>query len=186
MREKRRTSLFNLKGDRDMRILFVWASLAMVGACAILATPALGQPVALTGKMQPFTYLLGTPPWNCTTNVPAMGNQPARTDTGSAVFEVAPGNVVRNHVTTPNYSGDFYFGYDPKTSMYWQVSADNMGGHGFLASTDGKNYTGTASMGSMTAQSSVTYNRVSPNNVTVHEVITAGSQSETFDSTCTR
>ena len=167
-----------------MRRFITSLSLVAVAALVIFARPAHAQPVALTGKMQPFTYLLGTP-WTCSTNVPAMGGQPAHTENGTAGFEVAPGNVIHNHVSTPDYSGDYYFGYNDKASMYWQTSADNMGGHGFLTSSDGKNYTGTASMGPMGAPETVTYNKVSPNNITVHEVV-SGTQQSTFDTTCKR
>jgi len=169
-----------------MRLFFNLASLAMVMGYALLETPALAQPVALTGKMQALSYSLGTPPWNCVTNVPAMGDRPARTDTGSGLFEVAPGNVVHAHFSTPNYAGDFYIGFDPKINMYWQTTADSTGGHGFLTSADGKNYTGTISMGPVSAQDRVTYARISANKITAHEVITAGSMSSTVDSTCTR
>jgi hypothetical protein len=41
-------------------------------------------------------------------------------------------------------------------------------------------------MGPTAEQDTVTYNKVSDNNVTVHEVVTTGSQSSVFDSTCTR
>jgi hypothetical protein len=139
----------------------------------------------LTAKMAPFSYLLGAP-WNCTTNVPAMGGQPARTDQGTATFDVAPGNVVHNRVQTTTYAGDFYFGYSDRMSTYWQTSADNIGGHGFLTSSDGKTYTGASSMGPMSMQDTVTYGRVSDNKVTVHEVLSGGPMAGTFDTVCTR
>ena len=100
-----------------------------------------------------------------------MGNQAAHTDQGTATFDVVPGNVVHNHVSTTAYSGDFYFGYSDRTNSYWQTNADNMGVHAFLTSTDGKTYTGTSSMGPMSMQDTVTYAKVSPNKVTVHEVL---------------
>jgi hypothetical protein len=164
------------------RMRFLVASLALA---AIAAVPigASAQPVALAGKMAPFSYLLGTP-WSCTTSVPAMGNMPARTDRGTAAFEVAPGNVVHGHVTTPTYSGDFYYGFDSRTSMYWQASADNMGGREYLTSSDGKGYAGSGSMGAATAQETVTYGR-SAAGISVHEVV-SGPMGGTFDTTCTR
>ena len=139
----------------------------------------------LSGSMAPFSYLLGAP-WNCSTNVPAMGNQAAHTDQGTATFDVVPGNVAHNHVSTTAYSGDFYFGYSDRTNSYWQTNADNMGVHAFLTSTDGKTYTGTSSMGPMSMQDTVTYAKVSPNKVTVHEVLSGGAPQATFDSVCTR
>jgi hypothetical protein len=115
-----------------------------------------------------------------------MGGQPARTDRGTATFVVVPGNVVHNHVATTNYSGDFYFGYSDRMSTYWQVSADNVGVHAMLTSNDGKTYTGTSSMGRLAMQDTVTYTQVTPNKVTVHEVLTGSQPAATFDSVCTR
>jgi len=161
---------------------YVGLALAMT-AFVIYASPARADD--LTGKMAAFSYLLGTQ-WNCTTNVPAMENQPARTDQGTATFDVAPGNVVHNHVQTATYAGDYYFGYTDRMNSYWQTSADNMGGHSFLSSSDGKTYTGTSSMGTMSMQDTVTYTQVSPNKVTVHEVLSGGPMPGTFDSVCTR
>jgi hypothetical protein len=135
--------------------------------------------------MAPYSYLLGAA-WNCTTNVPSMGGQPARTDQGTATFSVAPGNVVHNHVATATYSGDFYFGYSDRMSTHWQVSADNLGVHAFLTSADGRVYTGTSSMGRLAMQDTVTYAKVTPNKVTVHEVLSGPAPTVTFESVCTR
>jgi hypothetical protein len=165
-----------------MRLLVMGGALAIA---AVLAQPLSADAQALSGQMTPFGYLLGTA-WNCTTNVPAMGSQPAHTDQGTATFDVAPGNVVHNHVATPNYSGDFYFGYSTRMSSFWQTDADSVGGHGFLTSTDGKVYTGTTSMGPMNAQDTVTYTKVAPNKVTVHEVVTGSGPQAVVDSVCTR
>ena len=166
-----------------MRRSFVFA--AALTLAASLAAAGTARSADLTGNMAPFGYLLGAA-WNCSTSVPAMGDQPAHTDQGTATFEVAPGNTVRNHVTTTNYSGDFYFGYSDKTGSYWQVDADNMGAHAFLTSTDGKVYTGASSMGPLTMQDSVTYTKIAANKVTVHEVLTGPIPAATFDSVCTR
>jgi hypothetical protein len=154
-----------------------------IAAVATQAAPARAAD-ALTGNMQPFSYLLGAP-WNCSTNVPAMGGMPAHTDQGTATFNVAPGNVAHNHVSTPTYSGDFYFGYNTRMNSFWQTSADSMGGSGFLTSSDGKSYTGTSSMGPLSSPETVTYAKLSDNKVTVHDVI-SGSMPATIDSVCTR
>jgi hypothetical protein len=164
------------------RLFFAGVALAMAAFVAY-ATPARAD--NLTGNMAPFSYLLGTQ-WNCTTNVPAMGSQAARTDQGTATFEAAPGNAVHNHVLTATYAGDYYFGYSDRMSTYWQTSADNMGGHSFLSSTDGKTYTGTSSMGPMSMQDTVTYTKVAPNKITVREVLSGGPMAGTFDTVCTR
>jgi hypothetical protein len=162
----------------------LYAAVALsIFASVFAASPARADD--LTAKMAPFSYLLGAP-WNCTTNVPAMGGQPARTDQGTATFDVAPGNVVHNRVQTTTYAGDFYFGYSDRMSTYWQTSADNIGGHGFLTSSDGKTYTGTSSMGPMSMQDTVTYGKASENKVTVHEVLSGGPMAGTFDTVCTR
>ncbi len=97
--------------------------LLVTGALALaasLAMPLSAGAQALTGQMVPYSYLIGAA-WNCTTNVPAMMGQPAHTDQGTATFEVVPGNVVHNHVATPTYAGDFYFGYSTRMSSFWQT-----------------------------------------------------------------
>ncbi|HEY6326577.1 MAG TPA: hypothetical protein VIW73_08735 [Candidatus Cybelea sp.] len=165
-----------------MRLLVTGCALAIA---ASLALPLSANAQALSGQMAPFSYLLGAA-WNCTTDVPAMGGQPAHTDQGTATFEVAPGNVVHNHVATTTYSGDFYFGYSTKMSSYWQTDADNIGGHGFVTSTDGKIYTGTMSMGPMSVQDTVTYTKVTDNRVTIHDVATGSGPPMVFDTVCTR
>lgn len=159
---------------------------AIASAMAILplsAGPALAGD--LTGKMAPFSYLLAKP-WNCSTSVPAMGNMPARTDQSTATFETAPGNTVHNHVQSSDYSADFYFGYSDRANSYWQASADNIGVHSFLTSTDGKTYTGTSSMGPMSAQDTTTFTKVAPNKLTVQEVLSGGSMPGTFNTVCTQ
>ncbi len=163
-------------------------SLAIVSALAAGAFILSGGPARaadLTGKMAPYAYLISAP-WNCTTNVPAMAGQPARTDQGTATFDAVSGNVMHNHVSTPVYSGDSYFGYNDRMSSYWEVDADSMGGHAFLTSSDGKTYSGTSSMGPMSMQETTAYSKVADNKVTVHQVITVQGQAVTIDSVCTR
>ncbi len=164
-----------------MRIALAVIAASLIAGLSVPASAQNTTPVALTGKMQPFSYLLGTP-WSCTTNVPAMGSMPAHTDQGTAMFEVAPGNVVHGHASTSNYSADFYYGYSERSNMYWETSADSMAGHGFLTSTDGRTYSGNMSMGPIAGQSTVTYGRSGNTKVTVHEVTSGG----VIDSVCTR
>ncbi|MBV8724592.1 MAG: hypothetical protein JO078_02715 [Candidatus Eremiobacteraeota bacterium] len=168
-----------------MRALIAGLAVLFVAAPMAVARAQETTPAALTGKMQPFSYLLGNP-WNCTTNVPAMGNMPAHTDQGSGTFQVAPGNVVHGHVATPMFMGDFYYGYDARSNMYWQTSADNLAGHAFMTSSDGRTYTGTTAMGPMSAQDTVTYARTGDNKITVHDVMSAAGQQSVTDSVCTR
>ncbi len=165
-----------------MRLLITGCALAIAASAAL---PLMAGAQTLSGQMVPYGYLIGAA-WNCTTNVPAMMGQPAHTDQGTATFEAVPGNVVHNHVATPTYAGDFYFGYSTRMSSFWQTSADSFGGHGFLTSTDGKAYTGTTSMGPMSSQEAVTYTKVAPNKVTVHDVVSGQGPQIVIDSVCTR
>jgi hypothetical protein len=169
-----------------MRLLIKAISLVAVALFVCFTAPAKSQtPVALTDKMAAFSYLLGAP-WSCSTNVPAMGDQPAHVDKGTAAFQVAPGNVVHVHVLTPSFSGDYYYGFSTRMNMYWQVSADNMGGHAFLTSSDGRTYTGTSSMGPASMQDTVAYNH-SGNTITINETLSGqGPMAGSFDTTCTR
>ena len=154
-----------------------------MAACVLYSSPARADDV--TGKMAPMSYLLSGP-WNCTTSVPALAGQPARTDQSTATFEIVPGNVVHNHLRGSAFAGDFYLGYSERTSSYWQSSSDNMGGYGFLTSTDGKTYTGTSSMGPVTMQDTTTYAKLAPNKITVHEVLSGGILAGTFETVCTQ
>lgn len=166
-----------------MRFSFYVAIVAALVGPVLYASPARADD--LTGKMTPYSYLTAKP-WNCTTSVPAMGGQPARTDQSTATFDVVPGNVVHNHVAGTVFSGDYYFGYSDAMNAYWQVAADNMSGHGFLTSTDGKTYSGASAMGAVSMQDTTTYTKVAPNKVTVHEVMSGGPMGGTFDTVCTQ
>jgi hypothetical protein len=167
-----------------MRTFVLLLSLAAIAAALLVAPVAQAQPVALTGKMAPFSYLFGTP-WNCSTNVPAMGNMAAHTDRGTIAFEAAPGNVVHGHLVTADYNADFYYGFDSKTNMYWQTRADSVGGYGYLTSSDGRAYSGTVSMGAAGMQVSAAYSKSGPNSISVRETL-SGPVGGTIDTTCTR
>lgn len=167
-----------------MRRVFGIAGAIALAAFAVHAGAAVAAG-ELTGKMAAFGYLLGAP-WACTTSVPAMGSEPAHTDRGTATFDVAPGNVAHNHVATPTYAGDAYYGYSDRQSTYWEVDADNMGVHAFLTSADGKAYSGTSAMGPLSMQETTTYAKLAPNKISVHEVLTGPEPSLTIDSVCTR
>lgn len=168
-----------------MRTSLALRTTLTVAAVLIGTSTARAADGTLTGKMAAFSYLLGGP-WSCSTNVPAMGARAAHTDQGTATFDVVPGNVVHNRVSTQEYSGDFYFGLSDRMNSYWQTDADNMGGHAFLTSTDGVTYRGTASMGTTSMQDIITYTKVAPNRVTVREVISGTAPQATFDTVCTR
>lgn len=168
-----------------MRSSFAFRVALTLGAVLISMSTARAADDTLADKMAAFSYLLGGP-WNCSTSVPAMGPRAAHTEQGTATFEVVPGNVVHNHVSTQEYSGDFYFGFSDRMSSYWQTDADNMGGYAFLTSSDGMTYKGTASMGPMSMQDTITYAKVAPNKITVHEVISGAAPQAVFDTVCTR
>jgi hypothetical protein len=107
-------------------------------------------------------------------------------DQVTLTFDAVPGNGLHDHVSGSTYTGDDYFGYSPKTKMYWSASADNQGTHGSATSTDAKTYSGTSSMGATSMSVTSTYARVSANNITLHEVVSGNGQQLVFDSNCTR
>jgi hypothetical protein len=166
------------------------AFLALISTLVIVALigysrPALAADTTLTGQMATMNALLGAP-WNCSTSVPAMMGQPAHTDQAMVAFDVVPGNVIHDHVLGATYAGDDYYGYSSKMSTYWSTSADNMGGHGFATSPDGKTYTGTSSMGPATMNVTTTYTIVAPSKATVHEVLSGNGENASIDSSCSR
>ncbi|MBV8147848.1 MAG: hypothetical protein JO092_02010 [Candidatus Eremiobacteraeota bacterium] len=158
-----------------------------IGVLAIVAFagPArVRADAALTGQMASSNYLVGN--WNCTTKLPAMMGQPARTEPATVTFEAAPSNVLRDHVTSTDYAGDDYFGYNDQTKTYWSASADNSGAHGGATSTDGRTYIGTSMLRSVTMNVTSTYTKVSADSITFHEVISGDGAQVMIDSACTR
>jgi hypothetical protein len=168
-----------------MRVFF--ASVVMLAIATLIgySSSARAADGTLTGQMATMNDLTGGS-WSCSTAVPAMQGQPAHTDQATVTFEVVPGNVMHDHVAGTTYSGDDYYGYNLKSSTYWSTSADNMGGHGFATSTDGKTYTGTSSMGPSSMNVTSTYARVAANKVTVHEVLSGNGENTSIDTACTR
>jgi hypothetical protein len=166
-----------------MRILL--GSILVICSLIGQSSPAQAQSAALTGEMVYGNDLIGGP-WNCTTAIPAMMGQPARSDQVTLTFDVVPGNVLHDHVSGITYTGDDYFGYSAKMKMYWSASADNQGTHGSATSTDAKTYTGTSSMGPMNMSVTSTYGKVSAGNITLHEVLSGNGEQLVFDSNCTR
>jgi hypothetical protein len=165
------------------------AFLALIATLVIVAfigysRPALADTM-LTGQMATMNSLVGAP-WSCSTSVPAMMGQPAHTDQATVAFDVVPGNVMHDHVSGATYTGDDYYGYSSRMSTYWSTSADNMGGHGFATSPDGKTYTGTSSMGPTTMNVTSTYTIAAPNKATVHEVLSGNGENASIDTSCSR
>jgi hypothetical protein len=162
-------------------------SLCAVALAAFIAFPAPAKAAdsMLTGEMAGFNYLLGAP-WSCTSQVPAMHDMPAHTDQATVTFEVAPHNVVHSHVSGPNYMGDEYYGYSSRMSNYWTTAADNEAAYGISTSTDGRTFTGTIHMGMMAMDVTTTYGKPGANTISRTQVMSAGGQTVTVSSTCTR
>jgi hypothetical protein len=157
-------------------------------AAAALAAGSIGsaaaQNAALTDKMAPFSYLLGSA-WNCDVSVPAMMGQAAHREKTTVTFEVAPGNVMHVHIASPNMTGDQYFGYSTRQNMYWSTNANSMGQALTQTSSDGKTYTGSASMGPTSVTVRDTYTRVADNHVTFTDAATVNGQNYVTTGDCT-
>lgn len=166
------------------RICLIVVGAVVVWAFRVQASPG-GRPDVLIGRMARYNHLLGGS-WSCSTSVPPIDGHPAHTDRSTATFRIAPGNVIHNHVSGDDYSGDFYTGYDARAKQYWQTAADSIGAHGFISSTDAVTYTGTSSIGALTVQDRITHARVGQNEVTAHEVLSGASSQTVFDTICTR
>jgi hypothetical protein len=168
-----------------MRVFFASLCAAAVAVFIAFPAPAKAADTMLTGQMAGFNYLLGAP-WTCTTQVPAMHDMPARTDSATVTFEVAPRNIIHDHVSGANYMGDDYFGYSSRMSNYWTTSADNQASYGIQTSTDGRTFTGTMHMGMMAMDVTTTYGKPGANNISMTQVMSGGGQSATLSSSCTR
>lgn len=165
-----------------MRYLHVGLiALAFLGYAAAPASAA----DALTGEMASMNFLLGGP-WLCTSSIPAIHGMAAHTDRLTVSFDVAPNNVLHDHVAGANYMGDDYYGYSARMGNFWTTNADNHGMHGFATSSDGKSFTGTTAMGPMTVDVTTTYTRTGPNATTMHQVLSGDGRQAVIDSRCTR
>ena len=98
-------------------------------ACLGFALPGRAAD-ALTGEMASLNFLLGAP-WSCTSSVPEIHGMAAHTDRMSVTFDVAPNNVLHDHVAGANYMGDDYYGYSTRMTNFWTTNADS---HGITAS----------------------------------------------------
>jgi hypothetical protein len=168
-----------------MRVFLTSLAAVALAAFVVFPVPAKAADAALTGQMAGFNYLLGAP-WTCTTQVPAMHDMPAHTDQMTVTFDVAPRNIVHDHVSGANYMGDDYFGYSSRMSNYWTTSADNEASYGISTSTDGRTFTGTMHMGMMAMDVTTTYGKPGANAISMTQVMSGGGQSATLNSSCTR
>jgi hypothetical protein len=146
---------------------------------------AVALTLALTGKMAQFDHLLGGT-WSCVTRIPATEAAPAHEDRSTARFDAVPGGVVHDHIISEDYSGDFYIGYNDRSSAYWLIGADSLGTDVSLTSADGLHYSGTSSMGGIVMKDSATYENAGPNKTVAHEVFTRPGAEAIFDTACTR
>jgi hypothetical protein len=152
----------------------------------LVAAPAFAQTSAtLTGKMAPFNYAFGAP-FNCTANVPAMGGQPAHTETSTATFDAVPNNVMHVHIAGSAFVGDQYFGYSTQGNTYWSTIAGSDGSAGAETSPDGKSYRGSMNMGTMSGTVQDVYSKTDDNHVAIHSTATIGGQTETTTINCSR
>jgi hypothetical protein len=160
---------------------------ALLASLSLTATPAFAQTpsTTLSGKMAPFNYAFGAP-FNCTANVPAMGGQPAMTETTTATFDAAPNNVMHVHIAGTSFVGDQYFGYSTRANTYWSSMSDSNGSAIAETSTDGKTYRGSLAMGPMNGTVQDVYSKTDNNHVTIHSTAAVGGQSGTTVITCAR
>jgi hypothetical protein len=168
-----------------MRVLLASLCATAFAVSILHPAPVRAQTTGLTADMSGFNYLLGLP-WGCKASIPAMGDQPARTDLLTVAFDVAPGNVLHDHVSGEHYMGDDYFGYSLDMHDYWSTSASAAAVHSFMTSTNGKTFTGTSWIGSITLNVTNTYARVGDNAITMNQVISEGGREFTIENTCTR
>ncbi|MFZ0681476.1 MAG: hypothetical protein WAM84_01195 [Candidatus Cybelea sp.] len=168
-----------------MRVFFVSLCAAALAVFISYPAPATAADAMPTGEMAAFGYLLGAP-WACTSQVPAMHGMPAHTDQLTVTFDLAPHNVIHDHVAGADYMGDDYFGYSSRMSNYWTTSADNEASYGIATSTDGKAFTGTMHMGMMAMDVTTTYAKSGANAISMTQVVSGGGQQATLSSSCTR
>lgn len=166
----------------------IWG--ASVGALAVVLSLLVVQsPVraadALTGKMAMFNYLLGGA-WTCSTKVPAMNGRRSHLDASTIQFDVAPMNVLHDHVSASDYAGDDYFAFDPKSNMYWNGSLGSTGNHGYASSTNGNVYSGLSWSGKNPENVTTRYTKVNANLVKTHVTTVNGGREDTIDSVCSR
>src|SRR6185437_722197 len=152
-----------------------------------IAAPALAQTSAnnLTGKMAPFNYVFGTP-FNCTSNVPAMGGQPAHTENTTATFEAVSNNVLHVHIAGSEFVGDQYFGYSTQGNTYCSTSAASDGSASVETSADGTSYRGSMNMGPMSGTAQDVYSKTDNNHVSIRSSATIGGQTAATTISCSR
>jgi len=100
----------------------------------------------LTGKMAIYNSLLGHA-WTCTAGLPAMSGQPAHTEKDKVTFSIAPQNVLLIEVSSLQFAGRNFIGFDSKSNQYWRTEMGVFGGLMRETSADGTNFSGKSSLG---------------------------------------
>ncbi len=114
----------------------------------------------LTSGMAKLSYLMGE--WTCKTSGSAGPNGVVITFTPSAE------NRLHEHVKAEQYESDAYFGYSPTLNSYYMVYAESGGFYGFIMSTDGHHFSGTARAGGARTMNEVmAFNTISPNQLSI-------------------
>jgi hypothetical protein len=161
------------------------AAIVSLAAALFSCASAARAADAPSDKMTQFRHLLGGS-WSCVTQVPATGSASPHEDRSTAVFDMTPSDVVHDHITAADYSGDYYLGYNGRANVYWLIGADSLGTVLSLESNDGLHYDGTSSMGEIVMKDSATYQNDGANKTIAHEVFTRSGAEAIFDTVCTR
>jgi hypothetical protein len=163
-----------------MRFTFV---ILIASICLGNASPVRAADT-LTGEMAGRNFLLGGS-WSCTSAVPSIIGMPARTDTMTLTFDVAPHNVLHVALGDADYRGDEYVGYSARFKNYWSTTASSHAIHSFATSTDGTTFTGTSYLRTASMDDTTTYTKIGPTKTAVHEVL-SGNGTFTIETTCSR
>jgi hypothetical protein len=180
-----------------MKPRFRFITLAAVIALAVVATSAIHtqssntstspspKPERLTGKMTSFNYFLG-PPWQCSPQVPASGGHAALSEAVIVSYESIPVKVVHMHAASPQWTADFYFGFDEKSNTFYMSEAGNHGGAMRETSADGNTNSGSSiNPGGALVVVRDTMKRESDNAYSVISVMTSNGIDQTRTVRCT-
>jgi len=167
------------------RILFAVAFM-IVTVFGPMAASALGEELAW--NMTRFSYLVGGQ-WACAKTVPhQISGDPGPGEHYVVTFKAARGNALREERIGPldDYTFDAYFLYEPHTKKYWITMADNAGFVELLQSSNGVAYSGTGRQMNYSYSIERVYEKLSQNQLNIHETSSLNHPDETTDFTCVR
>jgi len=167
-----------------MRLSLLCAA-ALIAGTGVAQAQAPSATTAFTGKMAPYSSLIGTT-WNCKTTMTGMPAGMPSTANGTVTFDAVDPGTMHVHVAAARFASDSYFGYAATPGIFWSTSADSMGGTSSERSSDGKSYAGAGMMGGAAAQVTDTYNMMSATHTTVHSTMMVSGHQQTSDSDCTK